>query len=94
MGEAEALLELAGLVMLLGAVNRDRVGFVHAAPGGNDVREPVRGRGRILQLAASLMARPAPAPDAKAGKKAKPDKPEKAGAAAMPGGDDMGGMGF
>jgi hypothetical protein len=62
----EALLELAGLVMLLGAVNRDRVGFVHAAPGGNDVREPVRGRGRILQLAASLLARPAPAPDAPA----------------------------
>ncbi len=28
----EALMELAGLVMLLGAVNRDRVGFVHAAP--------------------------------------------------------------
>ena len=47
----EALLELAGLVMLLGAVNRDRVGFVHAAPGGTMVREPVRGRGRILHLA-------------------------------------------
>src|ERR1041384_3623542 len=40
----EALLELAGLVMLLGAVNRDRVGFVHEAPGANLFREPVRGR--------------------------------------------------
>ena len=31
----EALLEIAGLVMLLGAVNRDRVGFVHlVAPVG------------------------------------------------------------
>src|ERR1700761_2002318 len=29
----ETLLELAGLVMLLSAVNRDRVGFVHASPG-------------------------------------------------------------
>ena len=58
----EALLELAGLVMLLGAVNRDRVGFVHAAPGGNLVREPVRGRGAILHAAATLLSRPAPAP--------------------------------
>ena len=60
----EALLELAGLVMLLGAVNRDRVGFVHAAPGGTLFREPVRGRGRILHLAASLLSRPAPDPAA------------------------------
>ena len=57
----EALLELAGLVMLLGAVNRDRVGFVHAAPGGNLFREPVRGRGQIMHSAATLLARPAPA---------------------------------
>jgi uncharacterized protein (DUF58 family) len=58
----EALMELAGLVMLLGAVNRDRVGFVHAAPGGAFIREPVRGRGQILHAAATLLARPAPAP--------------------------------
>ena len=58
----EALLELAGLVMLLGAVNRDRVGFVHASPGGNLFREPVRGRGQIMHSAASLLARPGPAP--------------------------------
>jgi len=56
----EALLELAGLVMLLGAVNRDRVGFVHAAPAGNTFREPVRGRGAILHAAATLLGRPAP----------------------------------
>ncbi len=60
----EALLELAGLVMLLGAVNRDRVGFVHAAPGENLFREPVRGRGQIMHLAATLLARPAPSPTA------------------------------
>ncbi len=58
----EALLELAGLVMLLGAVNRDRVGFVHASPGGNLFREPVHGRGQIMHSAATLLARPAPAP--------------------------------
>ena len=60
----DALLELAGLVMLLGAVNRDRVGFVHAAPGGNFIREPVRGRGAILHAAASLLGRTAPEPTA------------------------------
>ena len=60
----EALLELAGLVMLLGAVNRDRVGFVHAAPDGYLIREPVRGRGAILHAAATLLSRPAPAPTA------------------------------
>lgn len=62
----EALLEIAGLVMLLGAVNRDRVGFVHASPDGTLVREPVRGRGRIMHLAASLLSRPAPDPTAAA----------------------------
>jgi uncharacterized protein (DUF58 family) len=58
----EALLELAGLVMLLGAVNRDRVGFVHASPSGNFFREPVRGRGQILHAAATLLGRPGAAP--------------------------------
>ena len=56
----EALLELAGLVMLLGAVNRDRVGFVHATPEGYLFQEPVRGRGRILHAAATLLGRPGP----------------------------------
>lgn len=56
----EALLELAGMVMLLGAVNRDRVGFIHAKPDGYTLREPVRGRGPILHAAASLLGAPAP----------------------------------
>lgn len=56
----EALLELAGLVMMLGAVNRDRVGFVYADPSGHTFRPPVRGRGAILHLAANLLAAPAP----------------------------------
>ena len=60
----EALLELAGLVALLGAVNRDRVGVLHAFPGGHTFREPVRGRGPILHAAAFLLGRPAPALEA------------------------------
>ena len=56
----EALLELAGLVMLLGAVNRDRVGYVYATSGGYHVKEPVRGRGSILHAASTLLGTPAP----------------------------------
>ena len=56
----EALLELAGLVMMLGAVNRDRVGFLHASPEGYTLKEPVRGRGPIMHAAATLLGKPAP----------------------------------
>src|SRR3954467_5831875 len=49
------LLELAGFVMMLGAVNRDRVGFLHASPAGYKLQEPVRGRGQILHAAATLL---------------------------------------
>ncbi|MDR2844805.1 MAG: DUF58 domain-containing protein [Puniceicoccales bacterium] len=56
----EALLELAGLLMLLGAVNRDRVGFVHAMPRGCIVQPPVRGRGAIHHAAARLFGAPPP----------------------------------
>ena len=56
----EALLELAGLVMLLGAVNRDRVGYIHANPAAYTLREPVRGRGPILHAAAELFGHPPP----------------------------------
>jgi hypothetical protein len=60
----EALLELAGLVMLLGAVNRDRVGYVYAASSGYHVKEPVRGRGSILHAASTLLGTPVPAMEA------------------------------
>jgi len=67
----EALLELAGLLMLLGAVNRDRVGFIYTAPDGqgggaegagwaHTFRPPVRGRGAILHHAAQLLSIPPP----------------------------------
>ena len=56
----EALLELAGLVMMLGAVNRDRVGFLHASEAGYTLKEPVRGRGQILHAAAQLLGQTPP----------------------------------
>ncbi len=64
LSKREAVLELAGMVMLLGAVNRDRVGFIHVTPHGHSLREPVRGRGPILHAAASLLGAPAPALEA------------------------------
>jgi hypothetical protein len=60
LSKREALLELASLVMLLGAINRDRVGYVYAAPGGYQLKEPVRGRGPILHAASTLLGMPAP----------------------------------
>jgi hypothetical protein len=60
LSKREALLELAGLVMLLGAVNRDRVGYVYAAPDGYHLKEPVRGRGPILHAASTLLGMPPP----------------------------------
>jgi uncharacterized protein (DUF58 family) len=57
----EALLELAGLLMLLGAINRDRVGFLHLRSDGHEFRPPVRGRGAILDAAAKFLGRPPPA---------------------------------
>ncbi len=54
------LLELAGLIMLLGAVNRDRVGFIHLTPGDHTFFPPVRGRGPILQACSRLLSLPTP----------------------------------
>lgn len=64
LSKREALLELAGLVMTLGAVNRDRVGCVHVTPGGFSFHEPVRGRGSILHTAATLVGSAPPPLDA------------------------------
>lgn len=57
----EALLELAGLIMLLGAVNRDRVGVLHLTSSGHSFTPPVRGRNAILHAAGRLFAAPPPA---------------------------------
>ena len=84
----EALLELAGLVMLLGAVNRDRVGYLYASPEGYQLREPVRGRGPILHAASTLLGVPPPRleagqPDAAAGKADAGPRPQTPAAAAQ-----------
>jgi len=52
----EALLELAGLLLLLGSVNRDRVGLAHLRPDGARLVPPVHGRGPIHHLASQLFA--------------------------------------
>ncbi len=59
----EGLLELASLVMLLGAVNRDRVGLIYASPSEYAFRRPVPGRQAILHSASTLIGRPAPPMD-------------------------------
>ncbi len=73
LSKREALLELAGLVMLLGAVNRDRVGYVLSSPQSYLVKEPVRGRGPILHAASTLLG--APPPPLAAAMPASPDAP-------------------
>jgi len=52
----EALLELAGLLLLLASVNRDRIGLAHLRPSGAELVPPVNGRGPIHHLAARLFA--------------------------------------
>jgi uncharacterized protein (DUF58 family) len=56
----DTLLELAGLCALLSAGNRDRAGFWHATPETHLVREPVRGRARILETTVALLNQPIP----------------------------------
>jgi uncharacterized protein (DUF58 family) len=60
----DTLLELAGLCALLSAGNRDRAGFWHATPDTHLVREPVRGRARILETTVALLNQPIPSLDA------------------------------
>ncbi len=52
----EALLELAGLLLLLASINRDRIGLAHLRPSGPELAPPVNGRGPIHHLAARLFA--------------------------------------
>lgn len=56
----EALLELAGLLLLLASINRDRIGLAHLRPEGPVLVPPVNGRGPIHHLAARLFAAPPP----------------------------------
>lgn len=58
----DALLELAGLLMLLSAVNGDRISLLHATPQGYSLAKSSTGRGRVMHTAANLMGHPAPDP--------------------------------
>jgi uncharacterized protein (DUF58 family) len=57
----EALFELAALIMLLAALNRDAIGVLHVQPGGYKLNERVRGRSAVFRAATELLDRPAPA---------------------------------
>jgi hypothetical protein len=82
----EALMELAGLLMLLGAVNRDRVGYLLSSPNGNEFRAPVRGRRQIMHLASTLIGTPPPPLATKdaASAKSQPGLPWKVLSSAVP----------
>ncbi|WP_439545750.1 DUF58 domain-containing protein [Sandarakinorhabdus sp.] len=60
----DRLFELAGLILLLASLNRDRVVLVHRWPGGQNRLPATRHRRRILAAIAQLFARPAPDPSA------------------------------
>jgi len=57
----ESLLELASLIMLLSAVNGDRVSLMYSSPTDYSFSKSANGRGRILHTAAELLGKPAPA---------------------------------
>jgi uncharacterized protein (DUF58 family) len=59
----DTLIELAVLLMLIGSVNRDRIGLMYASPTGSWFRRPVPGRAATFQTAALLLGQPAPPPD-------------------------------
>ncbi len=58
----EALLELAGLLLLLAGINRDRVALAQLRPAGHVFSPLVRGRGPVHHLASRLFASPPPSP--------------------------------
>lgn len=58
----EALLELAGLLLLLAGVNRDRVAVARLLPSGPELHPLVHGRGAVHHLAARLFSTPPPLP--------------------------------
>lgn len=60
----DRLFELAGLILLMASINRERVSMVHRWPGGETCLAPTRHRRRIMGALAQLFASPAPDPGA------------------------------
>lgn len=59
----ETLLETAALLMMISAINRDRVGLLYTAPGKSWFQRALPGRKGIMRIAATLLDQPAPALD-------------------------------
>lgn len=59
----ETLLETAALLMLIGSINRDRVGLLYSAPGKSWFQRALPGRKGIMRIAQMLLDQPAPALD-------------------------------
>lgn len=59
----DAVLELAGLLLMLASINRDRVGLVYCSPGNYDYYSPVLGRNKIFDIGTEMLAKPVPAMD-------------------------------
>ncbi len=56
----ETLLETAALLMLISAINRDRVGLLYSAPGKSWFQRALPGRKGIMRIASMLLDQPAP----------------------------------
>jgi uncharacterized protein (DUF58 family) len=56
----DGLKELTALLLVLASLNRDRIGLIHAQPGGFQYTAPVRGRGAIFNAATEFLNRSAP----------------------------------
>jgi uncharacterized protein (DUF58 family) len=56
----EAMMEIAGLILLLAEMNKDRIGVVHARPDGYSLLGPSRGRVGILHAASKVIGHPLP----------------------------------
>lgn len=59
----ETLLETAALLMMISAINRDRVGLLYSAPGKSSFQRALPGRRGITRIATMLLGQPAPALD-------------------------------
>lgn len=59
----ETLLETAALLMLISAINRDRVGLLYSSPGKSWFQRALPGRKGIMRIAATLLEQPAPSFD-------------------------------
>jgi uncharacterized protein (DUF58 family) len=58
----DGLLQLAGLVVMLAMINRERVGMLHVRPDGTTLYPPTRRRVRVLDMLGQVFSAPPPDP--------------------------------